>query len=363
MHPETNVNPQTSRHIHRLKIIGGLLTAGGICLFAYLIYAIGLDEILSGVVRFGWTGFAVILLITALRSFSRASAWRLAVNEPYVLSLRDAFPAVLIGEAMSSTIPLGILISGTSKAVAVRKRLPLVVGLSSVATENLFYCLVTGIFLIGGATAFLRLYATDENLIWSLDALIITIAGLLVLGLIMVIRQWHFASWICEWLYGKHMFRGLLETGRKEVRRFEDLIYDFYRRHPKRFLPICFFETLYYTAGVVEVWYILSRLLDTWPSPITALILESVSRLITIIFKLVPFVIGVDEAGAEFVGEVLALSGGVAVTLAIIRKGRILFWTGIGFILVISRGISITELSIAEEQEMIDHEISPNVHE
>ena len=351
MHPESKVNQPPSRHIQRLKIIGGLLTAGGIGLFAYLIYAVGLDEILNGVVRFGWTGFAVILLIYAIRLYSRTSAWCLAVHEPYELGLRDAIPAVLIGEAMSSTVPLGILVSGTSKAVAVRKRIPLVVGLSSVATENLFYCLVTGIFLIAGATSFLRLYATDENLIWSLDALIATIVALLVLGLIMVIRQWHFASWICEWLYSKHILRGVLENGRKHVRRFEDLIYGFYRHHPKRFLPICFFETIYYAGGVVEVWYILSRLVDTWPSPVTALILESVSRLITIIFKLVPFVIGVDEAGAEFVGEVLALAAGVAVTLAIIRKGRILFWTGIGFLLVIGRGISITELSNAEEIE------------
>ena len=36
-------------------------------------------------------------------------------------------------------------------------------------------------------------------------------------------------------------------------------------------------------------------------------------------------------------------------TLAILRKGRILFWTAIGFVLIIKRGISITELSHAEE--------------
>ena len=109
----------------------------------------------------------------------------------------------MIGEAMSSTIPLGILISGTSKAVAVRKRIPLVVGLSSVATENLFYCLVTGIFLIVGAIGLLSGYAVDEGLIVTLDILIGGVAALLILGLIMVIRQWHFASAICEWVYKK----------------------------------------------------------------------------------------------------------------------------------------------------------------
>src|SRR5204863_6430876 len=123
----------------------------------------------------------------------------------------------------------------------------------------------------------------------------------------------------------------------------------FYRRYPKRFLPICLFETAYYIGGVAEVWYILSRLLDGWPSPMTALILESVSRFLTIIFKLVPFVIGIDEAGSQFVSDTLALVAGVGVTLAIIRKGRILFWTAVGLALIIKRGISITELSNAEE--------------
>jgi hypothetical protein len=76
-----------------------------------------------------------------------------------------------------------------------------------------------------------------------------------------------------------------------------------------------------------------------------AFLLESVSRLITVIFKLVPFMIGVDEAGAQFVGRTVALAAGVGVTLAIIRKGRILFWTAIGIVLVIKRGLTLREFS------------------
>jgi len=327
------------------------LTTVGICLFAWIIYAIGFDEIYNGVIRFGWLGFAVILGIHLIRIYSRAHAWQLAVNDPHELRLKDAVPAVIIGEALSSTIPLGILVSGTSKAVAVRKRLPLVVGLSAVATENLFYCLITGLFLILGAVSLLRLYVVDESLALLLNLLIGTVAILLVLGVMMVIRQWHFASWTSDWLYRHGILRGLLENSRGDVRRFEELIYSFYRLHPERFLPICFFETIYFLGGVTEVWYILSRLMEVWPSPVTALILESVSRLVIMIFKLVPFVIGIDEAGARFVGETLALATGIGVTLAVIRKGRVLFWTAIGFGIIIKRGISITELSNAEEAE------------
>ena len=58
------------------------------------------------------------------------------------------------------------------------------------------------------------------------------------------------------------------------------------------------------------------------------------SRLISVTFKFVPFVIGIDEAGAQFITETLAIGAGVGVTLAIIRKGRIIFWAAIGLILI-----------------------------
>ena len=341
----------SSKSINRLKVVGIILTLFGVALFVYFIYAVGVHEIFEGVKRFGFAGFGVIVFIYFLRIYARAYAWKLSVHEPYSLRFRDTIPAVVIGEAMSSTIPLGILISGTSKAVAVRRHIPLVAGLSSVATENLFYSFTTGLFLILGAVVFLRGFLIDESVIVTIDVLIASLAILIVLGLIMVIRQWHFASETCEWLYKKGYFRRFLENIRLDVRLFENLIYGFYRRYPKRFLPICGIETIYHLLGIAEVWFILSRLSDSYPSLLDSFLLESVSRLITIVFKLVPFVIGVDEAGAQFVGSTVALAAGIGVTLAIIRKGRIFFWTAIGVILIIKRGLSIREISEAVEAE------------
>lgn len=342
---QTSEQQISSKNINRLKVAGLVLTLGGISLFVYFVYTIGFYEIYYGVVRFGLAGFAVILFIYFLRICARSLAWKLCVHEPYEISIIDTIPAVVIGEAMSNTIPLGILISGTSKAIAVRKRIPLVAGLSSVATENLFYCLATGIFLVLGAVTLVRGFVVDRALAIAINLVIVLIVVLLLLGILMVIRQWHFASETCEWLYRKGFLPGLLKKGRLDVRHFEDLIYGFYRRYPQRFLPICLLEGAFYVLGIAEVWYILSRLSDIVPGFLTAFLLESVSRLVTIIFKLIPFVIGVDEAGAQFVGDTVALAAGVGVTLAIIRKGRILFWTAIGLILIIKRGLSFRDLS------------------
>lgn len=345
--PTANVktqNPRKTKNIKRLKIIAAALTALGIALFAYFVYSVGVREILAGIGRIGFGGFAFILLLYFLRIACRATAWRLSVSEPHRLKFSDTLPAVIIGEALSSLIPLGILISGTSKAVAVRHRVPLVVGLSSVATENLFYSLVTGLFIAFGAFAFLRNFELPGVWVLTIDALIFFVLFLIAFGFVMVIRRWHLLSSLCNWFYNRHVGRGILEDGRLQVKLFEDLIFGFYRENPRRFLPIVFLQIVFHALGVTEVLFILSRLSEAVPTFYGAFLLESVSRLITIVFKLVPFLIGVDEAGAQFVAETLALAAGVGVTLAIIRKGRILFWTAIGMILIVRRELSLIEI-------------------
>jgi len=229
--------------------------------------------------------------------------------------------------------------------IAGNGRVPRLVVLSSVATDNHCYSLRTGLFLMIGSVLLLATTAIDSSLVVTLFVMIGALVVLTALGLLMVVRQWHFASWLCNWIYSIGLLRGILNHGRHEVRRFEDLIYGFYRKYPGRFVPMCLLEASFHILGVMEAWFILSRIDSSLPGLTTALLLESVSRLLTILFKMIPFNIGVDEAGAQFVGDALALAAGVGVTLAIIRKGRIVFWTLVGLVIALSRGLSIRELA------------------
>jgi len=348
-----NIETQNSKltNFTRIKIIAVLFTILGIGLFVYFVYSVGIDEIVAGIGKIGFGGFALILFLYFLRIACRAAAWRLSVYEPYELKFSDTLPAVIIGEALSSIIPLGIIISGTSKAVAVRKRVPLVVGLSSIATENLFYSLITGLFIVIGAFTFLRSFQLPAGWVLTINALIFLVFFLILFGFFIIFRQWHLAGEFCEWLYNKGIGHKVLEKGRLQVRLFENLIYGFYRQYPSRFLPICLFEIFYHILGILEVLFILSRINAAFPNLYSSFLLESMSRVITIVFKLVPFLIGVDEAGAQFIAETLALGAGIGVTLAIIRKGRILFWTVIGLLLILRRGLSLKEIRAIRPEE------------
>jgi hypothetical protein len=196
----------------------------------------------------------------------------------------------------------------------------------------------------------LRIVSLDQDWVWTIDVLIGLVILLVIAGLLMVVRQWHLLSESCEWLYRKGLARGILENGRLDARLFENLIYGFYRRYPNRFVPICLLETAYHVLGILEVWYVLTKITSIVPGFLTPFLLESVSRMITIVFKLIPFVIGVDEAGAQFITEALSIGAGVGVTLAILRKGRIIFWTAVGLVLIMKRGLSFRDFRNQEEE-------------
>lgn len=328
----------------RVKTIAAIFSIVGLGLFIYLIYSVGIREIFESITAFGFTGFAVILSLYFFRILLRAAAWNLSVYKPHSLHLKDSIPAVIIGEAVSSMIPLGVLASGTAKVLAVRKQIPLVVGFSSVATENLFYCLATGMFLVSGAVLFLIGFDIQAVWFWTIIFLIALTVVLTIIGFLMVYRQWHWGSGLCEILYRKGIFHHFLEHKRESVREFEDLILDFYQKYPGRFIPILLLECGYHLFGVAEVYFILSRIHINTPTIYLSFLLESVSRVITVIFKLIPFLVGVDEAGAQFITETLALGAGLGVTLAIIRKGRMIFWVGVGVLITLKRGLSLSEV-------------------
>jgi hypothetical protein len=87
---------------------------------------------------------------------------------------------------------------------------------------------------------------------------------------------------------------------------------------------------------VAEIYVLLLLLVGGRPQTLLleSIVLETVNRLITIIFKFVPMRIGVDEAGSEMATHVLTLANGVGFTMGIVRKARTLFWAGVGLALL-----------------------------
>ncbi|MBA3804706.1 MAG: flippase-like domain-containing protein [Acidobacteria bacterium] len=351
-------NKNAGRRFTPLGIVFAIL---GLLLFSYFVKSAGWREILDGITRLG-AGFVLVLAISGLRPVVRSLAWTRCFEAPYQLRFRDALWAYLIGDAVGTLVPLGIIVSEPTKAAMVRKRVPLMAGLSALAIENLFYSLSVALFIFAGMAALLFSFQLNKTLrIISISALGVVVV-LIALAFIIIRRQWKFTSGALEYLYGRGIGRALLETRRERVRSLEDRVYGFYTRNHSRFLPIMLLEACFHLSGVLEVYVVLYFINDTFTGStssllLAAFVLESVNRIINVVFKFVPLRLGVDEAGSGWITNVLRLGKASGVTLAIIRKARIICWTALGVALLVRRGLSLRDVA-EESQAAVAREIA-----
>src|SRR4029077_7983339 len=117
---------------------------------------------------------------------------------------------------------------------------------------------------------------------------------------------------------------------RADVAAIEDQVFGFTARHPGRLPPLLTLEAADHTAAVLAVWLTLALVNGGSIGFVTAFVLEFVNRTITIAFQFVPMWLGVDEAGTGLVTTALHLGAAAGIGLALVRKARVVVWTGLG---------------------------------
>ncbi len=320
--------------------MGVIFAALGLLLFAFFIRNAGLAEIAANIRRLG-ASFLLILALSGVRQIVRALAWTRCFDAQHNLRFRDALRAYLGGDAVGNLVPLGIVVSEPAKVALVRDRVPAESGLLAIAIENSFYSLSVALFIFCGAAALLLSFPLPSGLRMASVAALVSIVFVLGTGFFLVRRQWKLLSGTVDYLLKRGIGRRWLETKREPVRALEQRIYSFYAGNRRRFLPILLLEACFHLAGVAEVYVTLLLISDQPTTLLVAFVLESVNRVINVVFKVVPLRVGVDEAGTGMLTQVLQLGIATGVTLAIIRKARILCWTGVGVALLLHRGLTV----------------------
>jgi hypothetical protein len=325
-----------------LGIIFGLL---GLLLFAYFVRRAGLGEIFSGIQRLG-AGFILILAISSLRYIVRALAWIRCVERPHRLPFRDAVAARLMGDALGNIIPFAsVAISEPSKAVFVKNRLPVLVALSALAIENIFYALSVALFIFAGTATLLLSFTLQKALRYaSIGALVATLV-IIPAGYLLLRSQAKFLSGALKFFGRRGVAPKLVARLIPKTETLEERVYGFYGSNRQSFLSIFALDMCFHLAGVAEIYATLSFISPVSPSLRQAFILESVNRIINVVFKFIPLRAGVDEGGTGQVSKVLGFVRGTGETLAIIRKGRDIFWSAIGIALIWKKGLSLRNLS------------------
>jgi hypothetical protein len=280
------------------KASGAIL---GAVLFAYWIRALGFAQIRAALVGVGW-GFLAIVVLGGARESVLALAWMRTVDGPTRLPFRDALAARLAGEAINALVPMGVVIGEPAKADHVSHRLAFGTAMRALIVEFAFYSASLPLLFTIAALAFV-------------PAAAVLIVPVIAFG---AIAAQHLA------LPGK-------------VRSLVDPLLVFSRRHRQRIGSIAAFELTYHALAIVEVYVTLALIAPGRASWTSALVLETMNRGVTIIFKMLPMRIGVDEAGAALVAARFDLGSATGVTVALVRKLRLLVWSSVGLLILLIR--------------------------
>jgi Lysylphosphatidylglycerol synthase TM region len=329
-----------------LTAAGVLSIAAGIALFAWMVYRVGPGTIAGGLRQIGW-GLLAIVAIAGLRFAARAAAWALCIEPPHRLAFRDAFAAVVAGDALGNATPLGPIVGEPAKAAFVRHRLPLAAALTALAIENVLYTLSAAAVIAGGMVALLFTFELPDPL---RDVSEIALLAVLAMFAFAIYVLWRRPA-IVSGSFGAITGRLPVAAARVErVRAIEREMYTFANRRRGAVLPLVGLELLFHALGVAEVFVTLWLLQAVPASILTSFILETVNRLITVMFKFIPMQVGVNEAGTALVTQVLGLGASTGVTLGIVRKVRMLFWSSAGIVLLVRKGLSARR--ILEDSEL-----------
>jgi len=310
--------------------LSSLLTAlGGLILLIVVVMRVGASEIAADVRQVGW-GLVAIIAMGGVRFLLRAVAWRLCLEPPHTLSLGSAFAAVICGDAIGNLTPLGPLVGEPAKAAFVRRRVALGPAVTALAIENVLYTLSAAAMIAAGMIALLLRFQLDP-----------AIRGIGELAVVATLVLFAAALWLL-WRQPAVISRALgvaprLRRHADRMRALEAQIYTFAARHTRTLPALAAAEIGFHALGVAEVYLTLS-LLNAPVTLLTAFLFESANRLLTVVFKFVPLRLGVDEAGTAAFARIVGLAAKTGLSVGIVRKVRVIFWTAAGGLLLVREG-------------------------
>src|SRR4051794_1017756 len=272
----------------RFNVTGLVTAALGLALLAWVVEYVGVAQIAADFRQVGW-GLLAIVAIGGARFLMRAIAWRLCLDPPHRLALLDAFSAVICGDTIGNLTPLGPLVGEPAKAAFVRGRVALGPAVTALAIENLFYTLSAAAMIAAGTVALLLRFQPPS-----------AVRGVGALAVLATLALFAIALWML-WRQPALISRalGLAPPLRRHAPRMQEIetrIYTFASRHRAAIPALAAAEMAFHALGVAEIYLALWVLYGAAPPVLTAFVFEAANRLITVVFKVIPWRLGVDEA-------------------------------------------------------------------
>jgi uncharacterized membrane protein YbhN (UPF0104 family) len=309
----------------------------GLSLLAFVIYRIGYQSILESVARVGW-GFFLIIGLNLVRHCLRALTMYLAVApEHRTFKYRSAVAARFGGEAVNFFSFTGPFLGDATKAVLLRKNVPLTHGASAVIIDNILYYVTVILVVLSGVAILLSNYGSSGSAMSNVLLAIVIGAVLIFTGIsLAILYRVTPLTHAIDFLARRNIAPNFLLRKRLNILDVENNVFQFYHNRRADFFKVFGISVGVHAVSVTEVYMVL-KFLGFESAVSTAFIIESLNKVINATFSFVPGTIGVYEGGNGLILRTLGYTTAVGVALALVRRGAILFSTFIGLVILLWR--------------------------
>lgn len=324
-------NGQIRKKVSWLHLLAFL---GGVGVFAFLIWNIGLSEVFKYVRQIGWHAPLLVLPYVGV-ALCDAKGWMYAIpptSPARTTPLWRIALARLAGEAINNLTPTANVGGEPVKVYMLRAHgLTTDAGLASVVAAKTALTVSQIAFILLGLPFFLYRLGWVQDWWWILGLLF----GV-AFGFVLMLVRWQRRGLMRMAVCG---LQRLLPRWQRLVawegsaRRIDAHLLNFYDGNLRGFIASILYHFWGWLIGAAEVWFFF-HLMGVSVSPLESLMLESMVQPMTAAGLVIPGALGVQEAGGVFLCRLLGIDEGAGFTLMAIKRVREAFYNLIGLVVI-----------------------------
>ena len=315
---------KTYRWIH-----GGLICFGIILIFI-LCYTVGFRVILDSLEKVKFHFFAIVSIALGWHFFNTL-AWFTILPRHKDVSFFKLLRVKIKGEAFNALTPFGVAGGEPLRVWLIHHHYSVREGTVSVILDKAINFFSGFCFLMFGLPISLSILYPKMSPLYVLGGIL---CALFLVVIFVDKNQGKFLFLVLKLI---RFFRlTFLDRFEGDLIQMDDYFSHFYRSHKKKFLLCFVFNITGLSLGAFEIFYIL-WVLDSYVSYFSAYLIETFIIFVNIFSVFIPGSLGAAEGGIYLFLSALGFSPEIGLSLGLIRRIRIIFWSIVGVIIPINK--------------------------
>ena len=314
-----------------LRFFAALL---GVGLLGYLVFRSGPGAVWKQLQAVGW-GFALVILLGGLSQLAKTCAWRQAFTcDISGLSWSRSFVAQLISDGIGQFGVAGKVVGEGTRISLLGRAVPLSNALSAGAIDGALHTFSALVVTVLGISAILMIGPVSVR--WRVYAalLIAVLVSAVILAAVALRNRWQLVGHATRAIGRLPRLHTWVSDKQPIIDSAEDNLLSFRDEAPGAFWATLIFNLLWHMLAVLEV-YIILRFMGAGFTVGGAFIVESLTKVINLVGALNPGNFGTYEGGSMLIAKMFGVTSTTGLTLALCRRARTVFWTGVGATCVI----------------------------